>query len=119
MVVEDDALTGTMLRINLDHEGYEVRLVTSAEQGLQALDDGPYALLVVDYGLPGMSGLDLVNQVRSMGTDTPVLMLTAEGHTSLKVEALDTGADDYLTKPFHVAELLARVRALLRRGRTS
>jgi len=117
LVVEDDRLTRTMVRTNLAHEGYEVVAVETAEAGLEAVAGQSFDLIVLDYMLPGRDGLDALRELRRSDVGTPVLMLTARSETPLKVAALDRGADDYLTKPFHVDELLARVRALIRRAR--
>ncbi|MDP6934351.1 MAG: response regulator transcription factor [Myxococcota bacterium] len=118
-VIEDDPLTRTMLRINLEHEGYKVTTCCSVEDWEQDPPSPAPDLVLLDHGLPGKTGIDLLVALRKDGHDTRVLVLTAQGSTALKVDALDLGADDYLTKPFHVRELLARVRALLRRGRTA
>jgi two-component system response regulator MprA len=117
LVVEDDRLTRTMIRTNLHHEGYDVTAVESAEEATELLAGSRFDVVVLDYMLPGASGLDALTALRRDDVVTPVLMLTARSETSVKVEALDRGADDYLTKPFHVDELVARVRAMVRRAR--
>ena len=116
LVVEDDPLIGTLVQVNLEHEGYSVVWVERAEDGLSALAQQPFSLVILDYMLPGMDGHEALSEMRARAVTSPVLMLTARAEVHLKVRALDRGADDYLTKPFEVPELLARVRALLRRG---
>jgi DNA-binding response OmpR family regulator len=118
LVVEDDQLTATMVRTNLEHEGFSVRLATDGDQALAEIESQAFDLLVLDYMLPGKDGLQILEHVRSQAIGTPVMMLTARAETRLKVEAFGLGADDYLTKPFHVDELLARAHALIRRART-
>src|SRR4051794_18531872 len=114
LVVEDDADIADVLRRSLRNEGYEVR--TSAD-GAEALDVAAGFvpdLVVLDLGLPGLDGLEVCRRLRTDG-DVPILMLTARAETADRVTGLDTGADDYLVKPFERRELLARMRALLRR----
>jgi two-component system response regulator MprA len=114
LIVEDDADIADVLRRSLRNEGYEVR--TSAD-GVEALDvaAGFFPdLVVLDLGLPGMDGVEVCRHLRSDG-DVPILMLTARSETEDRVSGLDSGADDYLVKPFERQELLARIRALLRR----
>ena len=114
LVVEDDVDIADVLRRSLRNEGYEVR--TSAD-GVEALDVAAGFvpdLVVLDLGLPGMDGVEVCRRLRSDG-DVPILMLTARSETEDRVTGLDSGADDYLVKPFERQELLARIRALLRR----
>ncbi len=114
LVVEDDTDIADVLRRSLRNEGYEVR--TSGD-GVEALDIAAGFmpdLVVLDLGLPGMDGVEVCRRLRSDG-DVPILMLTARSETEDRVEGLDSGADDYLVKPFERQELLARIRALLRR----
>lgn len=115
LLVEDDTdLAGLLARV-LGEEGY---LVTHAADGQRALHlalTRPYDLLVVDRGLPAIEGLDLVLRLRRSGVVAPVLVLSARGTTQDRVDGLDAGAEDYLAKPFEISELLARLRALLRR----
>lgn len=114
LVVEDDADIADVLRRSLRNEGYEVR--TSAD-GVEALDVATGFmpdLVILDLGLPGLDGVEVCRRLRSDG-DVPILMLTARAETEDRVEGLDSGADDYLVKPFERKELLARIRALLRR----
>jgi DNA-binding response OmpR family regulator len=114
LVVEDDAEIADVLRRSLRQEGYEVR--TSAD-GIDALDAATAFvpdLVVLDLGLPRLDGIEVCRRLREEG-DVPILMLTARGETEDRVDGLDSGADDYLVKPFERQELLARIRALLRR----
>jgi two-component system response regulator MprA len=114
LIVEDDADIADVLRRSLRNEGYEVR--TSAD-GAEALDVAAGFvpdLVVLDLGLPGLDGIEVCRRLRSDG-DVPILMLTARAETEHRVAGLDSGADDYLVKPFERQELLARIRALLRR----
>ena len=115
LAVEDDGhLLATVGRI-LREEGYEVDEAETGDEGLYMAQHGIYDLLVLDIMLPGMSGLDLVRQLRTEGFTIPVLMLTAKDSVEDVVRGLDAGADDYLTKPFEIREFAARARALLRR----
>lgn len=115
LVVEDDhALSDILTDLFID-EGYAVDVVHDAQQGLHLGLTRPYDAAIVDRGLPVMDGVELVSVLRSRGIVTPILLLTARGAVADRVEGLDAGAQDYLIKPFEVPELLARVRALLRR----
>ncbi|WP_447979401.1 response regulator [Candidatus Nitrospira bockiana] len=116
LVVEDDCNLGQFIRKGLKEERYAVDLADDGETGLQFALANPYELLIVDIMLPKIDGLTLCRRLRVAGNATPILLLTARDATEDKVEGLDAGADDYLTKPFAFVELLARVRALLRRG---
>lgn len=116
LLVEDDPLIGTMVRLNLEHEGFEVRWHKNGEAALDALALDKSDLMLLDIGLPGMNGIELAKRIRRLGVNTPILMLTARDDVDSKVHALDYGADDYLAKPFDMAELLARVRAHIRRA---
>jgi DNA-binding response OmpR family regulator len=114
LVVEDDAEITDVLRRSLRNEGYEVR---TAADGIEALDQASAFvpdLVVLDLGLPRLDGTEVCRRLREEG-DVPILMLTARAETEDRVEGLDSGADDYLVKPFERQELLARIRALLRR----
>ena len=116
LVIEDEPGMVAGLKDNLEYEGYEVLVGRDGEEGInRALRDKP-SLILLDVMLPKMSGLDVCRQLRSKGVDTPVIMLTARGQEIDKVIGLELGADDYVTKPFSIKELLARVRALLRRS---
>ena len=116
LVVEDDQLVGDAVRRALTLAGYAVDHVSTAESAKAALHAEGFDLAIVDIGLPGQDGLELVRDLRRRGRNLPLLMLTARDGVSDRVSALDLGADDYLTKPFQVAELLARCRALVRRA---
>lgn len=119
LLVEDDPLIGTMVRLNLQQEGYEVDWQRTGELGQIAATSTGFDVILMDIGLPGQSGIDTARQVRAAGVGTPIVMLTAREDVQAKVQALDSGADDYLCKPFDMAELLARVRAQVRRSRGS
>lgn len=115
LLVEDDRALSGMLHELLTAEGYRVDTAFDGQQGLHRGLTGNYDAMVVDRGLPVMDGADLIALLRSRGVTTPALILTARGSVQNRVEGLDAGAQDYLVKPFEVPELLARVRALLRR----
>ncbi|MGI8945457.1 MAG: response regulator transcription factor [Thermoleophilaceae bacterium] len=114
LVVEDDQDIALVLRRSLDMEGYEVRLARDGEQALEESSVFEPDAVVLDLGLPKLDGVEVCRRLRREG-DVPILMLTARDGIEQRVEGLDSGADDYLVKPFERAELLARVRALLRR----
>ncbi len=116
LVVEDDQVVGDAVQRALSLDGFAVDHVESAERAKAALQTETFDLAIVDIGLPREDGLQLVRDWRRKGRNVPVLMLTARDGLSDRVNALDLGADDYLTKPFQVAELLARCRALVRRA---
>ncbi|WP_411103003.1 response regulator transcription factor [Streptomyces sp. cmx-4-9] len=116
LVVEDDPQLGPALRRGLAAEGYRVELVGDGTRGLERALTGDHALIVLDIMLPGLNGYRICSALRAAGVDTPVLMLTAKDGDYDEAEGLDTGADDYLVKPFSSVVLLARLRALLRRG---
>jgi DNA-binding response OmpR family regulator len=115
LLVEDDADLSSMLTELLTEEGYAVTTVRDGQAGLHRGLVEQWDVLVVDRGLPVIEGVDLVSRLRSKGMSAPVLLLTARGTVADRVEGLDAGAQDYLVKPFDVDELLARIRALLRR----
>jgi DNA-binding response OmpR family regulator len=116
LVVEDDQVVGDAVQRALSLDGYAADHVETAERARAALHAETFDLAIVDIGLPREDGLQLVRDLRRRGRNLPVLMLTARDGLSDRVNALDLGADDYLTKPFQVAELLARCRALVRRA---
>jgi len=119
LIIEDELTLSLLLRERLEREGYSVTACKDGEQGLaQALREA-YDLLLLDIQLPGRNGFEVCRQLRRHGMNVPVLMLTARGHVNDRVKGLKTGADDYLIKPFEVAELLARMEALLRRANNS
>jgi DNA-binding response OmpR family regulator len=116
LVVEDEIKLGTAIKRGLEQEGYAVDLLHDAEDGLAYAETEEYDMIVLDRMLPGgKDGLDICKALRTAGNSTPVLMLTARDAIADRVEGLDTGADDYLVKPFDFDELLARLRALQRR----
>lgn len=117
LVVEDDVRVADFLLRGLRAEGYRVQLARTGPDGLALARTGDPSLLLLDLMLPGMSGLELCQTLRAEGQHVPVLMLTALSNLEDKVNGLRLGADDYLTKPFAFEELLARIEALLRRGR--
>jgi two-component system response regulator QseB len=115
LLVEDDADLSALLVRVLTEEGYDVTVAGDGHRGLHLALTGQFQVLVVDRGLPVLEGLDLLSRLRSRGRRAPVLVLSARGSTHDKVEGLDAGAEDYLAKPFELTELLARLRALVRR----
>ncbi|NMF86573.1 two-component system response regulator RppA [Nodosilinea sp. P-1105] len=116
LLVDDEVeLTEPLSRL-LSREGYQVDVATEGLKGCDLALQGGYDLLILDWMLPGLSGLEICRQVRSRQDNTPVLFLTAKDTLDDRVDGLDAGADDYLVKPFELRELLARVRALLRRS---
>jgi DNA-binding response OmpR family regulator len=115
LVIEDDVPIRQGLEVVLLREGHEVRWAPNAEAGVRCIDESPPDLLLLDLMLPGMSGFELCRKLRREGHMFPILMLTARSEEADRVLGLDLGADDYVTKPFSVAELMARCRALLRR----
>lgn len=115
LVVEDEPSIARFVRQGLTEAGYAVDVAVNGREGLSYALSADYDLLVLDWMLPGMNGLELLRELRHQGHKTPTLMLTARDTTDNRVEGLDAGADDYLVKPFAFPELLARARALLRR----
>ena len=115
LLVEDDPMIGESLVDGLRGESYAVDWVRDGREAQLALDGFEYDLMLLDLGLPGMQGMDVLRAARKRGADLPVLIITARDGTPARVEGLDAGADDYLVKPFDLDELLARLRALLRR----
>lgn len=119
LIVEDDEALITLLSYNLEAEGYSVHVARTGEEARIALDEDPFDLMILDWMLPhGASGIEICRQVRAKPETKglPVIMLTARGEESDRIRGLTTGADDYVVKPFSVAELSARVEALLRRS---
>ncbi len=115
LLIEDDDLLGDGLKTGLIQESYTVDWVQDGNLALSALKTQEYDLVILDLGLPGISGLDVLSHFRKAGNSTPVLILTARDHVEDRIKGLDTGADDYLVKPFDLEELFARLRALHRR----
>src|SRR5215211_3615213 len=120
LVVEDEANIRELVCLHLRHEGYVCEGVDDGKAALERAQAGPYDLMVLDVMLPGLDGLSLCRAIRNgeVNRDVPILMLTARREEADKVVGLESGADDYLTKPFGVRELVARARALLRRPRS-
>lgn len=116
LLVEDDPLLGDGVRAGLKQSGFAVDWVTDGQMAQHALGSEEYSLMVLDIGLPKISGLDLLKWLRQRGSNLPVLMLTARDTVTDRVGGLDSGADDYLVKPFDLDELVARLRALIRRA---
>ena len=119
LVVEDERELADVLKRGLEEHGYAVDLAFDGDDGLALAEMEPYDLVVLDVMLPGRDGFDVCRRLRAQGRNMPVLMLTARDAVDDRVTGLDSGADDYLTKPFAFQELLARVRALLRRQSVS
>src|SRR3954454_5077384 len=117
MVVEDEEALGTLLSYNLEAEGYDVEVIPRGDEADIRLQERVPDLVVLDWMLPGVSGIELCRRLRARVETRmlPIIMLTARGEESERVRGLATGADDYIVKPFSVPELLARVKALLRR----
>ena len=116
LLIEDDPGMARGLRYNLEAEGYEVDVAADGEQGLKAARAGGYDLLLLDIMLPRRSGFEVLKRLRADGNETPVIVLTARGAEVDKIAGLKLGADDYVTKPFSLGELLARIGARLRRA---
>jgi two-component system alkaline phosphatase synthesis response regulator PhoP len=116
LIVEDEAHLATTVRDRLRKAGYLVSVAKDGLNGFKLAAAEPFDLIVLDLMLPGQSGLVVCQKLRELGSSTPILMLTARRQLADKVAGLKTGADDYLTKPFHMDELLARIEAMIRRG---
>jgi len=115
LIVEDDTLLGDGIRAGLSQNSYAADWVEDGEAAETALLTNDYELIVLDLGIPKISGLELLKKIRAQGNDIPVIILTAQDGVEDRIKGLDSGADDYLTKPFDLEELTARLRALLRR----
>src|SRR5580692_5891164 len=117
LVVEDEQHLAEGLRFNLEAEGYQVQLVDAGEAALETLksEDAAFDVVILDVMLPGISGFDVVSKMRESGQFVPTLILTARGHAEDVLQGFAAGADDYLTKPFELSILIARIRGLLRR----
>ena len=118
LIVEDESALVTLLRYNLEREGYRVAVSTDGEEALVMIEEELPDLILLDWMLPLMSGIEVCRRIRRMpkAQETPIIMLTAKGEETDKIRGLDAGADDYITKPFSPAELIARMRAVLRRA---
>jgi DNA-binding response OmpR family regulator len=117
LVIEDDRTVGQFVQRGLEEQQIQVDLVADGSEGLERASHGEYDVIVLDLRLPGVRGIEVLRTLRDRGVTTPVLVLTAQDAVESKVQALRDGADDYVTKPFAFAELLARVEALRRRPR--
>lgn len=119
LVVEDEDALAALLQYNLDKEGYRVSLAADGEEALMLVDERPPDLVVLDWMLPKVSGVEVCRRLRARPEtrNLPIIMLTARGEESDRIRGLDTGADDYVVKPFSMSELAARIRAVLRRIR--
>lgn len=115
LLIEDDAMLGRGVLAGLKKEGYSVDWMSAGQSALQCLEEEKYDLVILDLGLPDMDGTEVLKRMRSAGCVTPVIILTARDSIADRVGGLDHGADDYLPKPFDADELMARIRALLRR----
>src|ERR671917_1708956 len=115
LIVEDDSSIARLVQLELEHRGLRVRCAYDGPSGLEAVVDFDPAAIVLDIMLPGMDGVGVLKKLRQQGNGVSVIMLTARDTAADKVHSLDLGADDYLTKPFDTEELMARLRALLRR----
>ncbi|MEW6321927.1 MAG: response regulator transcription factor [Acidobacteriota bacterium] len=117
LIIEDDVKVATAVRAGLTSEGFEPAIARTGEDGFFRATTEAFDIILLDLGLPGRSGLEILRGLRGRGLTVPVLVITARDAVEDRVQGLDSGADDYLVKPFAFAELVARVRALLRRGR--
>jgi DNA-binding response OmpR family regulator len=115
LVIEDEQKMADLIRRGLEEEGMSVDTIADGDAGLQSARAGSYDVIILDISLPGKDGLEIARSLRAENVKTPIIMLTASDTTDMKVRGLDSGADDYLTKPFAFEELLARLRALQRR----
>ncbi len=115
LIIEDEQKMADLLKRGLEEEAMQVEVAYDGETGLRVGKEGKFDLILLDVTLPGYDGFEIVRELRSVNIKSPILMLTARDTTEMKVIGLDSGADDYMTKPFAFAELLARIRALLRR----
>jgi DNA-binding response OmpR family regulator len=116
LIIEDEPSMSAGLHDNLEFEGYDVETADRGDEGLTKILNGNYGLILLDVMLPGMSGFDVLKNCRKKGITTPIIMLTAKAEELDKVLGLEFGADDYITKPFSLRELLARIKAILRRS---
>lgn len=116
LLIEDDRLIGDGLKVGLAKLGFSVDWFQNGDEGGEALALAPYDAVVLDLGLPGRDGLSILKQWRAEGRQEPVLILTAQGEVEHRVQGLESGADDYLSKPFALAEVAARLKALIRRS---
>ncbi len=118
LIVEDEEKIARFVELELKHEGYDVDKAYDGRQGLELAESGEYNLILLDIMLPGINGIEILRRIRK-NSDVPVIMLTARDAVMDKVSGLDMGADDYITKPFAIEELLARIRVILRKSTVS
>ncbi len=116
LMVEDDAKIARFVELELKHEGYDVEIARDGREGLSMAENSNYQAILLDLMLPRLSGIEVCRRVRQSDETTPIIMLTAKDDISDKVTGLDIGADDYITKPFAIEELLARIRVVLKRN---
>ena len=116
LLLEDDLELGEAIKHALEHQSYAVTWLTDGRTAASAVPDAAFDLILLDLGLPGKDGLDLLVDARRSGVKTPILVMTARDAPEARIKGLDTGADDYLVKPFHLGELAARIRSLTRRA---
>jgi DNA-binding response OmpR family regulator len=119
LIIEDEPAMQLGLKDNLELEGYNVTLASDGEEGLTAIKSHPYDLILLDIMLPKLSGFDVCKATRAAKIFTPIILLTARGEEIDKILGLEFGADDYITKPFSIRELLARIKAILRRSQAT
>ncbi|MGG0412282.1 response regulator transcription factor [Peribacillus simplex] len=119
LIVEDEEKILRLLELELEIEGYQVGKAMDGKEALEAYRSGTWDLILLDVMLPGISGIELLRKIRAKNNFTPVILLTAKGSVEDKVSGLDLGANDYITKPFQIEELLARIRAVLRKRTAS
>lgn len=117
LIVDDEENIASFLRLELEHEGFETKTAYTGKEALQLFNEQQFDLLLLDVMLPELNGIEVLKTIRKTSS-VPIIMLTARGETFDKVFGLDTGADDYLAKPFEIDELLARIRAILRRSQS-
>lgn len=114
LIVEDEAKIARVIQLELEHEGYTVEIARDGRKGLDKVKQNHHDLVLLDIRLPELNGLEVLRRIRKSGNTLPVILLTARNSTPDKVSGLDQGADDYISKPFEIEELLARIRACLR-----
>ena len=118
LVVEDEKKVAKAIKDGLEREGFSAAVAANGEDGFFRLNSGKFDLVILDLNLPGRDGIEILRTIRHKGVTTPVLILTARDSVESKVAGLETGADDYLVKPFAFPELIARIRVILRRGKS-
>jgi len=118
LIVDDEENIASFLRLELEHEGFATKTAYTGREALQLFNEQPFGLVLLDVMLPELNGIEVLKTIRKTSS-VPIIMLTARGETFDKVFGLDTGADDYLAKPFEIDELLARIRAILRRSQNN